>query len=52
MPAHHFHLLADEALDVPQEAALFLGAERDRDAIRPRTGGAADAVNIALRNVR
>ncbi len=43
---------ADQLLDVAQEGALLAVAERDRDAVGAGARGAADAVDVALRDVR
>ena len=42
----------DQLLDVAQERALLGIAERDRDPVGAGAGGAADAVDVAFRNVR
>src|SRR5438067_481833 len=42
----------NQLLDVAQEGGLFVVAERDRDARRAGPRRAADAVHVALRNVR
>src|SRR5262249_15231288 len=43
---------SDQLLDVAQVGALLGIAERDRDAVGAGAGGAADAVHVALGNVR
>src|SRR4051812_47023465 len=42
----------DEVFDVTQESPLLRIAERDRDPLGAGTRGAADAMHVALRNVR
>ena len=42
----------DQLLDVAQKGPLLGIAERDRDPVGAGAGGAADAVHVALRNVR
>src|ERR1044072_1002922 len=42
----------DQLLDVAQERHLLVVAERDGDAVRAGARGAANAVHVALRNVR
>src|ERR1700722_8350541 len=44
--------LADQALDVDEERALLAIAERDAPPARSRAAGAADAVDVALGDVR
>ena len=44
--------MLDQLLDVAQERHFLVVAERDRDALRAGARGAADAVHVALRNVR
>src|SRR3974390_2329841 len=41
----------DQTLDIAQIGALLVIAERDRSPVRTRTGGAADAMHVALRDV-
>ena len=43
---------ADQLLDVAQERPLLAVAERDRDAVGAGARGAADAMHVALRDVR
>ena len=46
------NLLPRRALDVAQIAALLVAAEGERDAVGAGARGAADAVDILLRNIR
>src|SRR5690606_22596465 len=50
--AHDRDLHADGAFNIAQEAALVVRAQGHRDAALSRAGRAADAVNVAFRNVR
>src|SRR6188508_2584356 len=43
---------ANQLLDVAQKRALLVIAERDRNAVSAGARGAADPVDVALRNVR
>src|ERR1041385_5577490 len=43
---------ADQLFDVAEIGQLVVGAERDRDAVGAGPRGAADAVHVALRDVR
>ena len=49
MIGDHLQLVADDALDVAQQAAFLAVAEAVGDAGRSGTRGAADAVDVAFR---
>src|SRR6185312_15771993 len=50
--AHHGKLLPGQLLNVAQKSALAVVAERDRDTVGAGARGAADAMDIAFRDVR